>query len=127
MENYFIQSEPTKAVTQQSMIDPNLESATLEDVPQPKSVNPCLPICKPVDSRLACILEKYLLAPKKPQSTTKIKKLVQNGKNLTQHLLQLSYATDKKRKTITQQKILQSPHGKLEFLGVNLNIFFKKR
>jgi hypothetical protein len=27
----------------------------------------------------------------------------------------------------TQQRILHSPHGKLEFLGVNLNIFFTKK
>jgi hypothetical protein len=28
---------------------------------------------------------------------------------------------------LSQQRILHSPHGKLEFLGVNLNIFFTKK
>jgi hypothetical protein len=66
-ENYFIQSEPVQKAAE-PLIDPNLETATLDNVPIVDSSNLDH---QSTDAFLACLLEKHLSAPKEPTENDK--------------------------------------------------------
>jgi hypothetical protein len=71
-ENYFIQSENSKAAPKDPAINPNLESETLK-TPINVNSNPT-PMSESVNARLACLVEKRLSAPKKTEHASKEKK-----------------------------------------------------